>query len=178
MIATHYHRPGPVTPDSMKPSSMNATFRAAVVLSLALVGTLGAGGCVYRPNIQQGNLLKVEDVDQVQLGMTRSQVRYLLGTPMLADPFEPQRWDYIYTLQRGRERKIDRAHFVVYFEGDKVSRVDKLDLPDERKESKKEKKKKLKDAAEPAEGTREPPPLPSIEQPPPDAPRPGSDDNF
>ncbi len=61
--------------------------------------------------------------------MTRSQVRYLLGTPMLADPFDPQRWDYIYTLQRGRERHRDRAHYIVQFEGDKVSRIEKPGRP-------------------------------------------------
>ena len=89
-------------------------------------------GCVYTPPIQQGNLLKISDIDQVETGMTRSQVRYLLGTPMVSDPFNPQRWDYIYRLETGRagRRKLSSAHFIVYFEGDTVSRVDKLDLPD------------------------------------------------
>ncbi|HEX9207804.1 MAG TPA: outer membrane protein assembly factor BamE [Steroidobacteraceae bacterium] len=108
---------------------MSAIARSALVLTLLLGATLGTGGCVYRPNIQQGNLLKVEDVDQVTVGMTRSQVRYLLGTPMLSDPFDPQRWDYIYTLQRGRDPGVDRAHFIVRFDGDKVSRIEKADLP-------------------------------------------------
>lgn len=109
---------------------MTAIARAALVFALLFGTTLGTGGCIYRPNIQQGNLLKVEDVDQVTVGMTRSQVRYLLGTPMLSDPFDPQRWDYIFTLQRGRDPHIDRAHFVVRFEGDKVSKVEKADLPE------------------------------------------------
>ena len=108
---------------------MTAIARAALVLALLCGATLGTGGCVYRPNIQQGNMLKVEDVDQVTVGMTRSQVRYLLGTPMLSDPFDPQRWDYIFTLQRGRDPQIDRAHFVVRFDGDKVSAIEKADLP-------------------------------------------------
>ena len=108
---------------------MSAFSRAALSLILVLGVLLGATGCVYRPTIQQGNLLKSEDVDQVTVGMTRSQVRYLLGTPMLADPFDPQRWDYIYTLQRGRERHRDRAHYIVHFEGDKVSRVEKPGRP-------------------------------------------------
>ena len=107
---------------------MSAFSRAALPLILVLGALLGSAGCVYRPNIQQGNLLKTEDVDQVTVGMTRSQVRYLLGTPMLADPFDPQRWDYIYSLQRGREKTPDRAHFIVRFEGDKVSRVERPDL--------------------------------------------------
>jgi outer membrane protein assembly factor BamE len=81
--------------------------------------------------------------------MTRSQVRYLLGTPMLADPFDPQRWDYIYTLKRGRERSRDRAHFIVRFEDDKVSRIDKP-------------------------GLTMPPPAPAVEQP---APKPDGTTN-
>lgn len=108
---------------------MSAFSRAAPSLLLVLGVLLGSAGCVYRPTIQQGNLLKSEDVDQVAVGMTRSQVRYLLGTPMVADPFDPQRWDYIYTLQRGRERTRDRAHYIVHFEGDKVSRVEKPGRP-------------------------------------------------
>jgi outer membrane protein assembly factor BamE len=108
---------------------MTAFPRAALVTFL-LVGTLlGSGGCVYRPNIQQGNLLKNEDIDQVTVGMTRSQVRYLLGTPMLADPFDPQRWDYIYRRTYGRDRQVDTAHFIVRFEDDKVSAVEKVALP-------------------------------------------------
>jgi outer membrane protein assembly factor BamE len=103
---------------------MSAFSRVALSPILVLGVLLGAAGCVYRPTIQQGNLLKSEDVDQVTVGMTRSQVRYLLGTPMLADPFDPQRWDYIYTLQRGREKHRDHAHYIVHFEGDKVSRVE------------------------------------------------------
>jgi outer membrane protein assembly factor BamE len=108
---------------------MSAFARAALSLIMVLSFALGSAGCVYRPTIQQGNLLKSEDVDQVTVGMTRSQVRYLLGTPMVADPFDPQRWDYIYTLQRGRESHRDRAHYIVHFEGDKVSRIEKPGRP-------------------------------------------------
>jgi outer membrane protein assembly factor BamE len=147
---------------------MTATSRALLVL---IAVTAGLGGCVFRPSIQQGNLLEVEEVEEVKTGMTRSQVRYVLGTPMLADPFDPQRWDYIYTFRAGRERKVDRAHFVVHFEGDKVSRVEKLDLPDERtarvdrKKSEMEKKKsaeKLRESgsAQPLERGDQPPAAP------------------
>ncbi len=112
------------------PRNVIATHRSLLLALLAgAVLTVGSG-CVYRPNIQQGNLLRIEDVDQVTVGMTRSQVRYLLGTPMVSDPFQPDRWDYIYTLHRGHERKFDRSYFVVYFEGDHVAKVDKVDAPD------------------------------------------------
>ena len=145
---------------------MSPFSRAAVALTLALAVLLGAGACVYRPTIQQGNLLKSEDVDQVTAGMTRSQVRYLLGTPMLANPFDPQRWDYIYTLQRGRERNRDRAHFIVWFEGDKVSRVEKPDLP-ELPQAKEQAQAK----ATPPPATPAPPATPVVEPPVP-APQP------
>ena len=85
---------------------------------------IAGSGCVYRQDIQQGNLLDREQVDQVEVGMTRSQVRFLLGTPMVIDSFDSGRWDYIYSLQRGHSRKIEKRHLVVWFEGDKVTRIE------------------------------------------------------
>lgn len=84
---------------------------------------LGTAGCVYRINIQQGNFLDEETVDQVEPGWTRSQVRFLLGTPMVSDVFHANRWDYVYYFKRGRSRKVERHHFIVYFDGDNVQRV-------------------------------------------------------
>jgi outer membrane protein assembly factor BamE len=84
-----------------------------------------ASGCVYRINIQQGNFLDQAAVEQVKAGMTRSQVRYLLGTPMVADSFNKERWDYIYYLKKGRSRHVDSRRVTVYFDGDKVARLDK-----------------------------------------------------
>lgn len=106
-----------------------------IVLTLALLAAaVVLGGCIYRPNIQQGNLLSAEEVDKVTVGMTRSQVRYLLGTPMVSDPFAPQRWDYVYRLTHGRPRRTDSAHFIVRFEGDTVVAVEKVDAPEPRVE--------------------------------------------
>ena len=147
-------------------TSKTSNRRAVTTTALLLAALVVLEGCVYRPNIQQGNFLEVKDVDQVTAGMTRSQVRYLLGTPMISDPFVAQRWDYIYTLKRGRFRKIDRAHFVVYFEDDKVTRVDKLDLPEATSVSGETRKKKKKAVSQ------EPPPAPSVTPRQPDAPRP------
>jgi outer membrane protein assembly factor BamE len=102
----------------MRPAP-NKAARAA-----ALIATLALSACVYRMDVQQGNLLDAEDVDQVEVGMTRSQVRFLLGTPMVADTFDKDRWDYVYSLRRGHERKVTKRHLVVWFEGDKVVRVE------------------------------------------------------
>jgi outer membrane protein assembly factor BamE len=94
-------------------------------LILGSAVTLTATGCVYRINIQQGNFLNQGAVDTVKEGMTRSQVRYLLGTPMVADSFNKERLDYIYYLKKGRTRHVDSRRVTVYFDGDKVARLDK-----------------------------------------------------
>ncbi len=106
-----------------------------LILIFALVLAIGTlQGCSrlrsfslkpYRINIQQGNFLDQEDVDMVTPGMTRSQVRFLLGTPMVEDPFNTERWDYLYYLKIGRTGKVFRRHFVVFFEGDSATRVEK-----------------------------------------------------
>jgi outer membrane protein assembly factor BamE len=98
------------------------TIRACLV---TLLFGLSAGGCVYRINIQQGNFLDQKAVNEVKNGMTRSQVRYLLGTPMVADSFNKERWDYIYYLKKGRSRHVDSRRVTVFFDGDKVVNLDK-----------------------------------------------------
>jgi outer membrane protein assembly factor BamE len=157
------------------------TRRSHIRAAGLLVAAFLFAGCVYRPDIQQGNFLEVKDVDQVTTGMTRSQVRYLLGTPMISDPFEAERWDYIYTLKKGRKRKLDRSHFVVYFAEDKVTRVEKLDLPESTSVSgdpKKTRKQRKAEQKALEEARREPPTPPSVTPPQPDAPRPGSDRDY
>jgi len=104
----------------MRPLRHFSSTAAALMLSLL------ASGCVYRMDIQQGNLLDADQVEQVEVGMTRSQVRFLLGTPMVIDSFNPDRWDYVYRLQRGHERKVFKYHLVVWFEADKVTRIEEL----------------------------------------------------
>jgi outer membrane protein assembly factor BamE len=84
-----------------------------------------ASACVYRINIQQGNYLDQAAVNQVKSGMTRSQVRYLLGTPLASDPFTKDRWDYIYYLKKGRSLHADSRRVTVYFEEEKVARLEK-----------------------------------------------------
>lgn len=115
----------PLTP------ARNAARVAGILMLIA--GLAGTSGCMlrdftlkpYRINIQQGNYLEEDDVDQVQAGMTRSQVRFLLGTPMVEDLFNSDRWDYIYYLKIGRSRQVYTRHFIVFFEGDQAVRVEK-----------------------------------------------------
>ena len=93
---------------------------AVFLLSIALAVS---SGCVYRASISQGNLIKEEDLAQVEVGMTRSQVRFLLGTPMIDDPFNKDRWDYIYYLKIGRRDAAFKRWVSVFFEDDIVREI-------------------------------------------------------
>ena len=101
------------------------------ILSLAtmFLGT-SLGGCVYRMDVQQGNYLEGKTVDQLQVGMTRTQVRYLLGTPLVPDCFDKERWDYLYYFRRGRARPQEPRRLVVYFKEDKVTHFERINVPE------------------------------------------------
>lgn len=115
----------------MRPEPLNSLSRpTARLLALALL-TVCAGltGCVYRMDIQQGNYLDGKAVGQLKVGMTRSQVRYILGTPMVEDVFNNGRWDYIYYYKRGYVRRPLESRVIVYFSGDKVQRLALYNVP-------------------------------------------------
>lgn len=107
------------------PQPASRAGRIALALLLALVSS----SCVYRMTVQQGNYLDPKALEQLQLGMTRSQVRYLLGTPMVPDAFDDDRWDYLYYLEKKRLGKPERRLLTVYFESDKVARIEREGLP-------------------------------------------------
>lgn len=111
----------------------------------ALVGVVALGGCAslgntdsflglitpFRIDIVQGNVVTKEQVALLKPGLSRAQVRDLLGSPMVTDLFHTQRWDYIFTIRRpGTEAQ--RRSVVVLFEGDVVKEVQAPELPSER----------------------------------------------
>ena len=103
----------------MPPTSSTVTGRKQLTRRLALaIGILCLSGCIYRIDIQQGNLLEEDAIDQVQVGMTRSQVQFLLGTPMVSDAFHANRWDYTYYFRAGRSRDVRQRWFIVHFDED------------------------------------------------------------
>lgn len=104
---------------SALPVSMQKTCSLTAILVLLTLSC----GCVYQATLSQGNLLDQEDIDQVEVGMTRGQVRFLLGTPMIDDPFHENRWDYVYFLRVGREKARFKRWVSVYFDGETVSEV-------------------------------------------------------
>jgi outer membrane protein assembly factor BamE len=119
--------------------SARRSITAIALSATLLVASIAMSGCVYRMTIQQGNFLEERAVTQLQVGMTRSQVRYLLGTPMVPDAFDRDRWDYMYYLKKGRLTKPDQRHLIVYFQDDKVAKFDNQDArpmpPAERRET-------------------------------------------
>ena len=96
-----------------------------LIIAIFLVSLVASSGCVYRQSIAQGNLIEQEDLDQVEVGMTRNQIRFLLGTPMIDDPFHKDRWDYVYYLKVGREDATFKRWISIFFENDLVSEIHK-----------------------------------------------------
>ncbi len=88
-----------------------------LLTSLTFVGLLALAGCsfpgVYKIDIQQGNVVTQDMIDQLRPGMTRRQVRFIMGNPLLTDTFHANRWDYLYSLQPGGgERQQERISVV------------------------------------------------------------------
>jgi len=85
----------------------------------------------YRIDIVQGNVVTKEQLALVRPGMTRVQVRDLLGSPLLTDPFHADRWDYVFTIDRPGTQP-QRRSVIVLFEGDRLQTIDAPELPSER----------------------------------------------
>ncbi|SFA93524.1 Beta-barrel assembly machine subunit BamE [Collimonas sp. OK607] len=84
----------------------------------------------YRIDIQQGNFVSKEMLAQVKEGMTREQVRFALGTPLVTDLFHEDRWDYVFRLQKGNG-EVTTSRVSVFFNGNLLARVDGGNLPTE-----------------------------------------------
>ncbi len=84
----------------------------------------------YKVDILQGNVLTQEQVQLLQVGMSREQVRDILGTPLLTSVFHADRWDYVFTLKR-QGQALQRRHLSVWFKGNQLERFDGDDVPTE-----------------------------------------------
>jgi outer membrane protein assembly factor BamE len=116
------------------------------IVPAALASLLALGGCTlvsrtmsdgitsvitpYRVEVVQGNVVTKEQIAAIKPGTPRSKVRDVLGSPLLADPFHAQRWDYVFVIRRPGTEPQQRA-VVVLFEADNVQSVQAPDLPSE-----------------------------------------------
>src|SRR3972149_9739029 len=99
------------------------------ILSFAFA--FSAAACSYIPNlaphrieIQQGNFVSQEMVGQLKPGMTRDPVRFAMGTPLVADVFHGDRWDYVFVRQRANSREVEHSRLPVFFEQDRLGGVE------------------------------------------------------
>jgi outer membrane protein assembly factor BamE len=84
-------------------------------------------GCAYigphRIDVQQGNALDSENIARLKPGLSRSQVRFLLGTPLVVDPFRTDRWDYVYLYYQAGTL-VEQKRISLFFEGDTLTRIE------------------------------------------------------
>lgn len=95
----------------------------ALRLPLLALLAIATAGCLYRMEVQQGNVLDENQISQLEAGMTRSQVLYLLGTPMVPDGFNADRWDYYHYQDTGTGQTNTRR-LTVWFNDGVVERID------------------------------------------------------
>lgn len=111
-----------------------------VLLALILLSPVLSSCTPYKMDIRQGNYVTPDMREKLKLGMTRQQVRYVLGTPMISDAFHGNRWDYAYRLEH--QKKItEKQNMTLYFEGDNLARIVDVDPPVEAEPNQTEVKK-------------------------------------
>jgi len=98
-----------------------ALFCAAFLAGCGLPRALGIAP--YKIEIQQGNFVSQEMMSQLKTGMSKDQVRQIMGTPLLVDIFHAERWDYVYSRQT-TEGKSEKRKLAVFFEDGKLTRID------------------------------------------------------
>ena len=93
-------------------------------ITSAVPRSLGNTRLMYKPDIQQGNVLQQRDIDRLQPGMSKNQVQFIMGTPILVDLFHLERWDYLYLLHRqGKAPQQERV--TLFFDDNRLVRIDR-----------------------------------------------------
>jgi Small protein A (tmRNA-binding) len=81
---------------------------------LSTVLLLNACAYVYQPDVQQGNYVTEDMLNNVELGMTKLQVEYYLGRPLIQDPFHNDRWDYFYSYRERQNKEREERNLVLF----------------------------------------------------------------
>ncbi|THF62523.1 outer membrane protein assembly factor BamE [Pseudothauera rhizosphaerae] len=110
----------------MRLSHLTASLAALGLLAGCSFGTVTDHISPYRIDVRQGNYVDQEMVSQLRRGMTRDQVRFVLGTPLVVDMFRNDRWDYVYRYAPGRggAEEAQQRVLSVFFAGDTLDRVE------------------------------------------------------
>ena len=90
---------------------------------VALLAIMGSSACIYRVPVQQGNVITVEMLQTLELGMDKRKVSFVLGTPLVIDAFHQDRWDYVYTYEPANRKRVEQTASL-HFEEDRLARID------------------------------------------------------
>lgn len=93
-----------------------------LLIPALLCASLVSACSVHKLEIQQGNVVTPEMVEKLKPGMSAKQVKFVMGSPQLTDPFHKDRWDYLYTLRSNGEL-TGKKHLILYFDGEVLSRI-------------------------------------------------------
>ena len=97
-----------------------------MTILLVILTSMTLAGCVrsYRVEIQQGNVISAEQIEKLTPGTSRNEVRFILGTPLIVDPFHAERWDYFYSLDPAKGEQVTKYRLSIWFENDLVTRTE------------------------------------------------------
>ncbi len=96
--------------------------RLTIIVTL-VAAIVTSSGCLYRMDIVQGNHIDAEVVSQLELGMSRRQVKFLLGSPAIVDVFQPDTWHYVYYLRSGEDLSEQKRLMSLTFENDLLTDI-------------------------------------------------------
>jgi len=97
--------------------------RIKLILLSLLLSSCSGWLTPYKMEIRQGNYVMSEMREKLKLGMSKQQVRYVMGTPIIIDVFHSNRWDYVYRLEH-EGRVVEKQNLTLYFEGENLVRID------------------------------------------------------
>ncbi len=102
-----------------------AVFSISLILMTACTRSFDGGynmPLLYKIDIQQGNVIEQDMLNKLRPGMNKNQVKFIMGTPVIVDPFHNERWEYIFSFQEGGGVREQR-HITLHFEDEKLSHV-------------------------------------------------------
>jgi len=93
----------------------------AFVIGMAIIAL---SGCLYRMEIRQGNHIEASTLQQLEIGMSKNQVQFLLGTPAIVDLYQPDSWYYVFSIQHGSEGAVEQRSMTLGFSNDQLTTID------------------------------------------------------
>jgi outer membrane protein assembly factor BamE len=121
-----------MTPNYMKNASLTSVLISLLLLSACSSNYVPALVKPYRPDIQQGNVVIESTLAQLKPGMSQEQVKFILGSPLLVDPFHPNRWDYVFRYQTGAGN-VETNRITINFKDNAYTDYSGTPMPDSKR---------------------------------------------